>query len=143
MSYACHSYHAMASMPIEKLAMLPSLRRQNLLAELCAKILRPVSICALKANIFPVHSAGLKQSCPPGVFVSLTPGDPTLWSGVIFVRKGTCCDSSLGYWQSELTIFNIQGHMPPPFSDSTFRLQTPTLHFRLWSHFPPTFSILL
>lgn len=34
------------------------------------------------------RSAGLKQTCPPGVFVSLTPGDPSLWSGVIFVRKG-------------------------------------------------------
>lgn len=35
-----------------------------------------------------LHSAGLKQACPNGVFVSLTPGDPNLWSGVIFVRKG-------------------------------------------------------
>ncbi|TVY82525.1 Protein crossbronx-like protein [Lachnellula suecica] len=29
----------------------------------------------------------LKYACPHGVFMSLTPGDPTLWSGVIFVRK--------------------------------------------------------
>jgi hypothetical protein len=35
------------------------------------------------------NSAGLKQACPHGVFVSLTPGDPSLWSGVIFVRKGS------------------------------------------------------
>lgn len=35
------------------------------------------------------HSAGLKQACPEGVFVSLTPGDPMLWSGVMFVRHGT------------------------------------------------------
>lgn len=34
------------------------------------------------------YSAGLKQACPNGVFVSLTPGDPSLWSGVLFVRKG-------------------------------------------------------
>ncbi|KAF3767589.1 hypothetical protein M406DRAFT_61441 [Cryphonectria parasitica EP155] len=53
-------------MATENIGMLPSLRQQNLLAEF----------------------AGLKQSCPPGIFVSLTPGDPSLWSGVIFVRKG-------------------------------------------------------
>ncbi|KAL1902626.1 hypothetical protein Sste5346_001068 [Sporothrix stenoceras] len=45
---------------------LPSLRRQNLLAEF----------------------SGLKQACPDGVFMTLTPGDPSLWSGVIFVRDG-------------------------------------------------------
>ncbi|KAJ2979688.1 hypothetical protein NUW58_g7141 [Xylaria curta] len=33
-------------------------------------------------------SAGLKQACPDGVYVGLTPGDPSLWSGVIFVRDG-------------------------------------------------------
>jgi len=41
-----------------------------------------------------MHSAGLKQACPNGVFVSLTPGDPSLWSGVIFVRKGSRTKSS-------------------------------------------------
>ncbi|KAI1269004.1 ubiquitin-conjugating enzyme [Xylariaceae sp. FL1019] len=49
-----------------KFSTLPALRRQHLLAEF----------------------AGLKQACPEGVFVSLTPGDPSLWSGVIFVRDG-------------------------------------------------------
>lgn len=49
-----------------KMSGLPALRRQHLLAEF----------------------AGLKQACPHGVFVSLTPGDPSLWSGVVFVRKG-------------------------------------------------------
>ncbi|AEO55281.1 hypothetical protein MYCTH_104945 [Thermothelomyces thermophilus ATCC 42464] len=45
---------------------LPAVKRQHLLAEF----------------------AGLKHACPHGIFVSLTPGDPTLWSGVMFVRKG-------------------------------------------------------
>ncbi|CAJ2513586.1 Uu.00g017050.m01.CDS01 [Anthostomella pinea] len=49
-----------------RLTALPALRRQHLLVEF----------------------AGLKQACPDGVFVSLTPGDPTLWSGVLFVRDG-------------------------------------------------------
>jgi hypothetical protein len=33
-------------------------------------------------------SAGLKQACPEGVFISLTPDDPALWAGVLFVRDG-------------------------------------------------------
>jgi len=45
---------------------LPSVRKQHLLSEF----------------------AGLKQACPEGVFVSLTPGDPTLWSAVLFVHDG-------------------------------------------------------
>ncbi|PNP45892.1 hypothetical protein TGAMA5MH_02632 [Trichoderma gamsii] len=45
---------------------LPSLWRQHLLSEF----------------------AGLKQACPEGVFVSLTPGEPSLWSAVLFVRHG-------------------------------------------------------
>ncbi|KAH0597426.1 hypothetical protein MHUMG1_04804 [Metarhizium humberi] len=35
-----------------------------------------------------VDGTGLKQACPEGVFLSLTPGDPTLWSAVLFVRDG-------------------------------------------------------
>ncbi|KAH9883322.1 UBC-like protein [Xylariomycetidae sp. FL2044] len=53
-------------MASSRLNALPALRKQHLLVEF----------------------AGLKQACPEGVFVSLTPGDPTLWSGVIFVRDG-------------------------------------------------------
>ncbi|KAJ5146877.1 Coiled-coil domain-containing protein [Penicillium atrosanguineum] len=32
--------------------------------------------------------ASLRNAAPPGVYVSLAPGDPTLWNGVIFVRSG-------------------------------------------------------
>ena len=42
------------------------------------------------------HSTGLKQACPNGVFVSLTPGDPNLWTGVIFVRKGNFISVTAG-----------------------------------------------
>ncbi|ESZ99601.1 hypothetical protein SBOR_0012 [Sclerotinia borealis F-4128] len=31
-----------------------------------------------------VEFSSLKYACPHGVFMSLTPGDPTLWSGVLF-----------------------------------------------------------
>lgn len=30
----------------------------------------------------------MKQACPEGVFISLTPDDPALWAGVLFVRDG-------------------------------------------------------
>ncbi|KAI0441535.1 ubiquitin-conjugating enzyme/RWD-like protein [Xylaria telfairii] len=53
-------------MTSQKFSTLPALRRQHLLAEF----------------------AGLKQACPDGVYVCLTPGDPSLWSGAIFVRDG-------------------------------------------------------
>ncbi|KAI1133118.1 ubiquitin-conjugating enzyme/RWD-like protein [Nemania abortiva] len=53
-------------MASQKFSTLPALRRQHLLAEF----------------------TGLKQACPDGVYVGLTPGDPSLWSGVIFVRDG-------------------------------------------------------
>ncbi|KAL1867435.1 hypothetical protein Plec18167_008708 [Paecilomyces lecythidis] len=49
-----------------KLPNIPSLRRHQLLLEF----------------------ASLKHAPPPGVYVSLTPGDPSLWSGVLFVRGG-------------------------------------------------------
>jgi hypothetical protein len=36
------------------------------------------------------YSASLRQAAPPGVYVTLAPGDPTLWNAVIFVRSGGC-----------------------------------------------------
>jgi hypothetical protein len=35
-----------------------------------------------------VHSSRLRYAQLEGVFLSITPGDPSLWVGVIFVRKG-------------------------------------------------------
>ncbi|KUJ17182.1 UBC-like protein [Mollisia scopiformis] len=50
---------------------------------------RPFStLSAVRKQHLLVEFSSLKYACPHGVFVSLTPGDPTLWSGVIFVRKG-------------------------------------------------------
>ncbi|KAL9583051.1 MAG: hypothetical protein Q9212_002931 [Teloschistes hypoglaucus] len=33
-------------------------------------------------------SVNLKRRCPEGIYLALTPGDPTQWSGTFFVRKG-------------------------------------------------------
>ncbi len=86
-------------MAMSKFTSLPSLRRQNLLAELyvatpfCLALgnnsSRPLTVKLWLLLLTPRHSSGLKQACPDGVFVTLTPGDPSLWSGVIFVRDGT------------------------------------------------------
>ncbi|KAK4103646.1 hypothetical protein N658DRAFT_421083 [Parathielavia hyrcaniae] len=54
---------------------MPAVKRQHLLAEF----------------------AGLKQACPNGIYVSLTPGDPTLWSGIMFVRKGPYASAILRF----------------------------------------------
>ncbi|KAK0514675.1 hypothetical protein JMJ35_003292 [Cladonia borealis] len=32
--------------------------------------------------------ASLKETCPEGIYLSLKPGSPAQWSGVLFVRKG-------------------------------------------------------
>ncbi|KAJ6121030.1 hypothetical protein N7523_005310 [Penicillium sp. IBT 18751x] len=53
-------------MSTTRLPCVPSIRRQQLHLEF----------------------ASLRNAAPPGVYVSLAPGDPTLWNGVIFVRSG-------------------------------------------------------
>ncbi|KAI9780977.1 MAG: hypothetical protein M1839_006416 [Geoglossum umbratile] len=53
-------------MPSRRIAGLPSVRKQHLLVEF----------------------ASLRYASPQGVYVGLSPDDHTLWSGVIFVRKG-------------------------------------------------------
>lgn len=48
----------------------------------------PVPVIALFLYCSPADSASLKYAAPPGVYVTIAPGDPTLWSGVLFVRSG-------------------------------------------------------
>ncbi|KAK1766873.1 UBC-like protein [Phialemonium atrogriseum] len=77
-----------------KTGRLPSMKRQHLLAEF----------------------TGLKQACPEGVFVSLTPGDPTLWSGVIFVRKGPYANAILRF---QISFPDTYPSLPPLVTFST------------------------
>ncbi|KAL1983320.1 hypothetical protein VTN96DRAFT_10461 [Rasamsonia emersonii] len=63
-------------MSSHKLPNLPSLRRHQLLLEF----------------------ASLKHAPPPGVYVSInSPGDPTFWSGVLFVRSGPYASAILRF----------------------------------------------
>ncbi|KAI0387694.1 UBC-like protein [Hypomontagnella monticulosa] len=81
-------------MAAAKLSALPALRRQHLLVEF----------------------AGLKQACPEGVFVSLTPGDPSLWSGVIFVRDGPYSPAVLRF---QISFPDSYPRLPPLVTFST------------------------
>ncbi|KAK3307036.1 ubiquitin-conjugating enzyme/RWD-like protein [Chaetomium strumarium] len=83
------------SSPMEtKMGILPTVKRHHLLAEF----------------------AGLKQACPQGVFVSLTPGDPSLWSGVIFVRKGPYAPAILRF---HISFPDTYPSLPPLVTFST------------------------
>ncbi|KAI1769501.1 UBC-like protein [Hypoxylon sp. FL1150] len=73
---------------------LPALRRQHLLVEF----------------------AGLKQACPEGVLVSLTPGDPSLWSGVLFVRDGPYAPAVLRF---QISFPDSYPRLPPLVTFST------------------------
>lgn len=43
--------------------------------------------CNLHQRIL-LEYAQLKRECPPGIYLTLKPGDPAQWSCVLFVRKG-------------------------------------------------------
>ncbi|RCI09566.1 hypothetical protein L249_4049 [Ophiocordyceps polyrhachis-furcata BCC 54312] len=73
---------------------LPSLRRQHLFSEF----------------------AGLKQACPDGVFVSLTPGDATLWTAVLFVRDGPYAQAILRF---QISFPDAFPSLPPLVTFST------------------------
>ncbi|KAI8633323.1 ubiquitin-conjugating enzyme [Xylariaceae sp. FL1651] len=77
-----------------KLNTLPALRRQHLLTEF----------------------AGLKQACPDGVYVGLTPGDPSLWSGVIFVRDGPYAPAVMRF---QISFPDSYPRLPPLVTFST------------------------
>ncbi|KAI1105870.1 UBC-like protein [Jackrogersella minutella] len=81
-------------MASSRLSALPALRRQHLLVEF----------------------AGLKQACPEGVFVSLTPGDPTLWSGVLFIRDGPYAPAVLRF---QISFPDLYPRLPPLVTLST------------------------
>ncbi|CAK7268907.1 hypothetical protein SEPCBS119000_003302 [Sporothrix epigloea] len=81
-------------MPAPKFASLPSLQRQNLLAEF----------------------SGLKQACPDGLFMTLMPDDPALWSGVIFVRDGPYASAVLRF---QLAFPDSYPSLPPLVTFST------------------------
>lgn len=67
-------------------------------------------------DLHPISSAGLKQACPQGVYVSLTPGDPSLWSGVLFVRRGPYAPAVLRF---QISFPDTYPALPPLVTFST------------------------
>ncbi|EXJ87740.1 hypothetical protein A1O1_04666 [Capronia coronata CBS 617.96] len=56
-------------------SLLPSFRRQQLVLDF----------------------SSLRGRCPSGIYLSLTPGNPSLWAGVLFVRKGPYAQAILRF----------------------------------------------
>ncbi|WEW54869.1 hypothetical protein PRK78_000295 [Emydomyces testavorans] len=46
------------------------------------------NIPSLRTQQLHLEFASLQAAPPPGVYVTISPTDPTLWSGVLFVQKG-------------------------------------------------------
>ncbi|OAA58376.1 hypothetical protein SPI_06449 [Niveomyces insectorum RCEF 264] len=57
-----------------------------------------------------------EKACPDGIFVTLTPGDPSLWSGVIFVRKGPYASAVLRF---QISFPDTYPSLPPLVTFST------------------------
>ncbi|RAH50181.1 putative ubiquitin-conjugating enzyme [Aspergillus brunneoviolaceus CBS 621.78] len=81
-------------MSTTRLPSIPSLRKQQLLLEF----------------------ASLQHAAPPGTYVSLSPGDPTLWSGVIFVRAGPYASAVLRF---QIRFPDFYPDMPPMVNFAT------------------------
>ncbi|PKX93771.1 putative ubiquitin-conjugating enzyme [Aspergillus novofumigatus IBT 16806] len=81
-------------MSSSRLPNIPALRRQQLLLEF----------------------ASLKHAAPPGIYISITPGDPTLWSGVIFVRSGPYASAILRF---QIRFPDSYPELPPLVTFST------------------------
>ncbi|KAL5687925.1 hypothetical protein EMGR_001239 [Emarellia grisea] len=60
--------------------------------------------------------ASLKHATPSGIYMSITPGDPTLWSGVIFVRSGPYASAVLRF---QLRFPDSYPELPPIVTFST------------------------
>ncbi|KAL9128319.1 MAG: hypothetical protein Q9217_002974 [Psora testacea] len=67
-----------------------------------------------------MFSASLKQGCPDGIYISLKPGNPLQWSGVLFVRKGPYAPAILRF---QLTLPPDYPYLPP-----TITLVTDVFH---------------
>ncbi|KAF4513497.1 hypothetical protein G6O67_000762 [Ophiocordyceps sinensis] len=84
----------MAPLNTLSLDCLPSLHRQRLFSDF----------------------ASLRQACPEGVFATLTPGDPTLWSAALFVRHGPYAQAVLRF---QISFPDAYPKLPPLVTFST------------------------
>ncbi|KAJ5711954.1 hypothetical protein N7488_006110 [Penicillium malachiteum] len=67
-------------------------------------------IPSLRKQQLHLEFASLRHAAPPGVYMSLAPGDPTLWNGVIFVRSGPYASAILRF---QIRFPDIYPDLPP------------------------------
>lgn len=71
---------------------------------------------ALQKQRLLVEFASLRHACPDAVYVSITPGDPSLWTGVLFVRKGPYAPAIL---RLQISFPSVYPAVPPLVTFST------------------------
>ncbi|KAL5338474.1 ubiquitin-conjugating enzyme/RWD-like protein [Aspergillus crustosus] len=69
--------------------------------------IRLPNIPSLRKHQLLQEYASLKHAAPPGFYASLSPGDPTLWACVVFVRSGPYASA----------ILRFQIRFPPSYPD--------------------------
>ncbi|KAJ5523862.1 hypothetical protein N7494_010512 [Penicillium frequentans] len=67
-------------------------------------------IPSIRKQQLHLEFSSLRHAAPPGVYVSLAPGDPTLWSGIIFVRSGPYASAILRF---QIRFPDIYPDLPP------------------------------
>ncbi|KAE8353361.1 ubiquitin-conjugating enzyme/RWD-like protein [Aspergillus coremiiformis] len=65
------------------------------------------NVPALRRHQLFLEFASLNHAAPPGLYVNLAPNDPTLWTGVLFVRTGPYATA----------ILRFQIRFPPSYPD--------------------------
>ncbi|OAA47709.1 ubiquitin-conjugating enzyme [Metarhizium rileyi] len=76
----------------------------------------PEDLSSLRVQHLRSEFTGLKQACPEGVFLGLTPGDPTLWSAVLFIRNGPYAPAVLRF---QISFPDTYPRLPPLILFST------------------------
>jgi hypothetical protein len=88
-----------------------------------------MSLSSFRKQSLLVEFSRLRFAELSGVFVSITPGDPALWVGVIFVRKGMACMALCQPSTTALPVFTSIG----PYAPAVLRFQI---------SFPPSYPTL-
>jgi len=85
----------------------------------------PPKLAALSKQRLLVEFASLQRACPQGVYVSITPGNMSIWAGVLFVHEGPFKPSILRF---QISFPSRYPYLPPliTFSSEIFHpLLTP------------------
>ncbi|KAI9708877.1 MAG: hypothetical protein M1828_002581 [Chrysothrix sp. TS-e1954] len=87
-----------------------------------------------------VEFASLKHVQPQGLYLSLTPGDSTLWSGILFVRKGPYAPAVFRFRISFPSSYPLNPPLITFVSDAFHPLLAPLTTASFGSSFPGTDS---